>query len=121
MLQLRKVIEKVIFPKLHGIEESPTVTILGMSSENTSNPFSGTEHNESYDDSKTVDCIFSEEPEIISSGNNVTTQKVIYFYIKVPDFPELSLKNRFVFKGIRYKAMDVQDLFGLWKVKVVKS
>jgi len=121
MINLRNIIEKVIFPKLHGIEESPTVMITSMSTQNTSNPFTNPQQNEDYDESYDVPCIFSEEPEIISSGNNITTQKVIYFYIQSKDAPELTLRDRFIFKEVRYKPIDLQDLFGLWKVKVLKS
>jgi len=121
MINLRNIIEKTIFPKLHAIEESPTVTIISMSTQNTSNPFSSVEQNENYDTDLTVPCIFSEEPEVISAGNNITTQKVIYFYIKVTDAPDLNMRDRFVFKDVRYKPVDLQDLFGLWKVKVLKS
>lgn len=121
MINLRTILNTVIFPKLHAIEESPQVTVLSMSEQDTSNPFSGGGQNESYDVSTTVNCIYSEQPEVVSSGNNVITQKVIYFYIKSEDIENLSLRNRFVFRENRYKAVDIQNIFGLWKVKVLKS
>ena len=125
MVSIRQILLK-IFPKLRAIEENPDVQIIRISQGTTSNPFS-TALNEKYDEVlDNVPCIYSEQPEIATSNNNITTQQTIYLYIKSADVGGmspgyLSMKDRFVFKNKRYKPADVQDLFGLWKVRVVKE
>lgn len=124
MVSIRQILLK-IFPKLRAIEENPEVKIIRMSKQSTTNPFDTT-LNETFDEELVVPCIYSEQPEITSSNNNITTQQIMFLYIKADDVGGLqpgylSLKDRFVFKNKRYKPADVQDLFGLWKVRVIKE
>ncbi len=124
MVSIRQILLK-IFPKLRAIEENPVVTIVRISQGTTSNPFDTT-LNETYDESLEVPCIYSEQPEIVTSNNNVTTQQIMFLYIKSGDIEgsepgHVSLKDRFIFNHKRYKPADVQDLFGLWKVRVIKE
>lgn len=124
MVSIRQILLK-IFPKLRAIEENPEVKIIRMAQSSASGPFDN-KLNEKYDEELTVACIYSEQPEISSSNNNITTQQIMYLYIKANDIGGttpgyVSLKDRFIFKNKRYKPADVQDLFGLWKVRVIKE
>ena len=132
MPTITQILDKV-FPKLRAIEEQPDVEIIRISAPVTSNPFQATSH-EVYSVSFTIPCIYSENPEIVKSGANVTTEQQMYFYVKQKDLiaaelihqpdkanGEISLKDRFVFKKKRYIPVEVQELFGLWKIKVNKE
>jgi len=128
MVSISQILAKV-FPKLRAIEENPDLTIIRMSQQTTSNPFDDVSGNEVYDDKQIVPCIYSEQPEIVTSISNVVTQQQIYFYIQAEDivavFPgtdgDLSLRDRFIFKNKRYRPVDIQELFGLWKIRVNKE
>lgn len=132
MPTITQILDKV-FPKLRAIEEQPDVAIIRISNPVTSNPFQATS-NETYSIVFTIPCIYSENPEIVKSGSTVTTEQQMYFYVKqtdllaaekiyMPDkvFGEINLKDRFVFKKKRYIPVEVQELFGLWKIKVNKE
>ena len=119
MQSIRSILDKV-FPKLRAIEEQPFVTVIRISSTQTTNPFDPVS-DEDYDEEIIVPCIYSEQPEIISSNNNITTQQQMYFYIQDRDLPEVKMSDRFIFNGLRYKPIDRQNLFGLWKIKVAKE
>lgn len=120
MSKIRKVIDKV-FPKLAALEENPTITILRSSTASkSSNPFDSPK-NESYDKKIDISCIYSEQPEIVTSAANITTQQQVYFYLKRKDIDILYLHDRIIFRNNRYRPVEIQDLFGLWKIKVVKE
>lgn len=132
MPTITQILDKV-FPKLRSIEEQPDVTIIRMTAEQTTNPFQG-KKNEVYDISFTIPCIFSEQPEIVKSAANITTLQQMYFYVKRSDLlaaeaihmptkvtGEITLKDRFIFNNKRYIPVEVQELFGLWKIKVNKE
>ena len=131
MVTITQILDKV-FPKLRGIEENPVLTILRIEESISGNPFSG-KMNDSYSISFDIPCIFSEQPEMIKSGANITTEQQMYFYLKKNDLLTyepadttrepgiISKKDRFVFKNRRYIPVEVQELFGLWKIKVSKE
>jgi len=120
MISIRQILNKV-FPKLQALEENPELTIIRISTTATSNPFE-TESSEVYDESVTVPVIYSEQPEIVTNANNISTQQSLYFYVQVESVPfVLTVRERFIFKNKRYRPVEVQDLFGLWKIKVVKE
>lgn len=120
MAKISKVIEKV-YPKLRALEENPTLTLLRSSSiTKSSNPFDAPK-NQSYDKKIDIECIYSEQPEIVTGASNVTTQQQVYFYLKRSTISEITLHDRFLFRGNRYRPVEIQDLFGLWKIRVVKE
>lgn len=132
MPTITQILDKV-FPKLRAIEEQPEVTIIRIDGAISSNPFQG-KKNDVYSISFTVPCIFSEQPEIVKTSSNITTEQQMYFYIKMSDLKAaetqhtpmnvtgvISLKDKFVFKQRRYAPVEVQEVFGLWKIKVNKE
>ncbi len=128
MVSITQILAKV-FPKLRAIEENPSLIVSRMSTQTSSNPFDTGVNNETYDLQEEVPCIYSEQPEMISGGSNIVTQQQMYFYIQATDllgvFPTsdggVLLKDRFIFKDKRYRPIDIQELFGLWKIKVTKE
>jgi len=131
MATITQILEKV-YPKLRKIEEDPILEILRTGSTSSSNPFAG-KANAVYSLSFKVPCLFSEQPEIVRAGANISTEQQMYLYLKKSDLIEcepvdanreegiISLKDRFVFKNRRYVPVEIQELFGLWKIKVVKE
>lgn len=120
MAKIRKVIDKV-YPKLAALEENPTLVLLRSSSTvKSSNPFDAPK-NQSYDKKIELDCIYSEQPEVVTGAANITTQQQVYFYLQRKKIEEVTLHDRFIFRGNRYRPVEIQDLFGLWKIKVVKE
>jgi hypothetical protein len=130
MPTIRQILKKVV-PKLQAIEENPTVEIIRISGVATTNPFTTTQKNEVYDVRFTVPCIYSEQPEIVRAVGNITTDKAMYLFIQTEDIlaaeqvntPEnitgkITKKDRFIFKEGRYMPIEVQEIFGLWKIKV---
>ena len=129
MVSISQILAKV-FPKLRAIEENPSLSIIRISEQTTSNPFDDNATNEVYDQLEEVACIYSEQPEIVTSASNIVTQQQMYFYIQTaaivavfPKDPEgnISLRDRFIFKSKRYRPVDIQELFGLWKIRVNKE
>lgn len=132
MPTITQILDKV-FPKLRAIEEQPEVTIIRIEGGLATNPFA-TKQNETYTINFSIPCIFSEQPELVKNSSNITTEQQMYFYVKKTDLilaektaspdnvkGEISLKDRFVFNGKRYIPVEVQFLFGLWKIKVNKE
>jgi len=119
MISLRRVLAKIM-PKLQAIEEFPTVTVLKMSERTRSNPFDPAPDNE-YDVQIEVPCVYSEQPEVVLNNNTITTVQAIYFYIQTKDLPSFDLRDRLIFKQVRYKPIEVIELFGLWKIKAQKE
>lgn len=119
MANIRKILEKV-YPKLRALEENPTLTLIRMSEQQVSSPFSGPS-NETYDKEIELTCIYSEQPELVTSAANITTQQQMYFYLMSKEIEIVSMKDRFVFRDRRYRPVEIQDLFGMWKVRVVKE
>jgi len=120
MVKIRDVLLKKVFPKLHDIEEKATVTVLRTSAAAPSNPFENVDTSQ-YDEEYTVDCLFSQQPEMVTSQNNIVVSQAMYFYIKETDIDNISMKDRFVFNNQRYRPVEIQNLFGLWKIKVVRD
>jgi len=129
MPTIRQILKKVV-PKLQAIEENPTVQLIRISGTVTSNPFQ-TQKNEVYDVSFTVPCIYSEQPEIVRAAGNIYTDKATYLFIQTDDLLEaerkyspdnvtgkVTKKDRFIFKEGRYAPSEIQEIFGLWKIKV---
>jgi hypothetical protein len=131
MIKISQILDKV-FPKLRGLEEDPMLTIIRSDSTISSNPFSG-KVNAEYSVTFEVPCLYSEQPEIVRAGSNITTEQQMYLYIKQKDLVAcepvdttreagiISKKDRFVFKSRRFIPVEIQELFGLWKIKVAKE
>jgi len=119
MANIRKILEKV-YPKLRSLEENPTLVLIRMSQTHASSPF-GPAANETYDEEIHLTCIYSEQPELITSAANITTQQQMYFYLMSKEIELVSMKDRFVFRDRRYRPVEIQDLFGMWKIRVVKE
>ena len=81
MVSITQILNKV-FPKLRAIEENPSLVVIRISTQTTSNPFSAGATNEVYDLQEEVDCIYSEQPEIVTSSSNIVTQQQMYFYLQ---------------------------------------
>ena len=120
MVKIRDVLLKKVFPKLNQIEENATVKILRSSQPEPSNPFDSTSTTQ-YDEELEVPCLFSQQPEMVTSANNIVVSQAMYFYLKEPDVGTITMKDRFIFNDKRYRPVEIQNLFGLWKVKVVKD
>jgi len=119
-----------VFLKLHKIEEKPFCILKKyVSSPNT--PFDPNQ-NVQYDD-YIIRCIYSEEPEVVIQTNVVSTKKAMYLYIAHNDLQDLGISNitindRVVFPynhpvqiPILYKIVQVQYIFGLWKMRLQKA
>lgn len=124
MANIRKILEKV-YPKLRSLEENPTLVLIRISTDETSNPFDDAK-NETYDAKYDLTCIYSEQPELVTSAANITTQQQMYFYLMakelaVYNITSVSMKDRFIFRDRRYRPVEIQDLFGMWKIRVVKE
>lgn len=121
MISIRQILDK-IFPKLNAIEEAPTVIVVKSTTSGSepTNPFDPNDV-EQYNNQVTVPCIYSEQPEMVTSNNNLVIQQTMYLYIQQKDMPELTLHDRFIFNNKRYRPLDIQNLFGLWRVKVLKE
>lgn len=122
MASIRKILKKV-YPKLRALEENPTLTLLRISAsidKKNNNPFEGPK-NETYDKKIELTCIYSEQPEMVTGAGNVSTQQQVYFYLQMQDIELVTLKDRFIFRDRRYRPVEIQDLFGMWKIKVVKE
>ena len=120
MVSIRDVLINKVFPKLHAIEENATVKVLRSSTPAATNPFESSQIGE-YDQEFEVPCLFSEQPEMVTSQNNIVVSQALYFYLKETDIQDVSMHDRFVFKNTRYRPVQIQNLFGLWKIKVVKD
>lgn len=120
MVSIRRVLLNKVFPKLHGIEENPTVVVLRSSGQANINPFNSEETN-TYDVEIEIPCLFSQQPEMVTSSNNIVVSQATYLYLKSTDIDSVIMTDRFIFRNERYKPVEIQDLFGLWKVKVVKE
>lgn len=131
MATITQILDKV-YPKLRKIEENPSVTVFRVNDTISSNPFQG-QANAVYSISFETPCLYSEQPEIIRSGSNISTEQQMYLYFKRNDLIAnepinanrdvgiISKKDRFSFKGKRYIPVEIQELFGMWKVKVSKE
>jgi hypothetical protein len=120
MISIRQILNKVV-PKLRALEENPEVTIIRPSTPASTNPFA-TQTTGVYDTRFVVPVVYSEQPEISTSANNISTQQVLYLYIQTSVISfEITYLERFIFKNKRYKPTEIQELFGLWKVKVTKE
>ena len=120
MVKIRDVLLNKVFPKLHAIEEDATVIILRSSSSGSTNPFDSSSVTQ-YDEQFEVACLFSEQPEMVTSQNNIVVSQAMYFYIKDTDIQDISMHDRFIFQNKRYRPTEIQNLFGLWKIKVVRD
>ena len=124
MVKLRNIILKVL-PMLKQLEETPTATVIRVSSYKSYTPFDSNNTTENYDEKYDVPVIYAEQPEIVTSGNNITTQKVMYIYIHQKDLPQnfgdFRMDDRIIFRKIRYKPIGIRNLFGLWEVRVQKE
>lgn len=124
MANIRKILEKV-YPKLRSLEEDPFLVLMRISEIEGSNPFAK-DQNETYDTKYTLTCIYSEQPELVTSAANITTQQQMYFYLMSKELQgqgldEVSMKDRFIFRDRRYRPVEIQDLFGMWKIRVIKE
>ena len=119
MVKIRDVLLQKVFPKLFTLEENPTVVVL-RTQRTGSNPFDADDIGE-YTERIEVPCLFSEQPEMVTSGTNVVVQHSLYLYIRETDVQHIGMTDRFEFKGRRYRPTEVQQLFGLWKIKVVRE
>jgi hypothetical protein len=122
-IKIRNIIKKIL-PTLKNLEEQPTAILKRISKRKSYTPFDNPNPTEDYDVSIEVPIIYSEQPEIVTSGNNITTQKKMYVYIHEDDLPEdfgeIRLDDRIYFRGVRYKPTAIRYLFGLWEIKVEK-
>ena len=119
MVKIRNVLMNKVFPKLFDLEEQPKVKILRAQRRST-NPFDSEDIGE-YGQEIEVPCLFSEQPEMVTSGNNIVVQHSLYLYIRESDAGQIDLTDRFIFRDRRYRPVEVQYLFGLWRVKVVRG
>jgi hypothetical protein len=117
VINLRRVLNKV-FPKLHAIEEMPTVTVLKEIQAGASNPF---EETEPQYEKHEVKCIYSEEPEMVLKEGVLVTSKAMFLYIKTIDMPELTMRDQFMFRNQLYVPTELQDIFGLWRIRVATN
>ena len=111
-----------VFPILHEIEEKPTVIVKHEVAQAESflqaaeTPYSGKTY-ESYE----VECIFVEEPILVSENNQVILKKEEIFYIKKEDLPfTMTINDRLVMNNIEYKPKSIQEIFPLLKISVEK-
>jgi len=122
-IKIHDVILKIL-PTLQSLEENPTAILKRIAHKKAYTPFDSSNTTENYDKSYTIPIIYSEQPEIVTSGNNITTQKKMYIYIHEKDLPEdfgeIRLDDRIIFRGVRYKPVSIRNMFGLWEVKVEK-
>jgi hypothetical protein len=122
-IRIRDVILKIL-PTLQNLEEQPKAVLKRISHRKSHTPFDNPDPTEEYDIVIEVPIIYSEQPEIVTSGNNITTQKKMYVYIHEKDLPEdfgdIRLDDRIIFRGVRYKPVSIRYLFGLWEIKVEK-
>jgi hypothetical protein len=124
-VKLRNIIKKIL-PVFKELEEQPTATIMRMSKASNVIPTFGEKplEDDEYDKRITVPIIYSEQPEIATSGNNITTQKRLYVYIHEDDLPEdfkeIRMEDRIIFRGVRYKPVGIRYLFGLWEIRCEK-
>ena len=119
MANIRAILNKV-YPKLRALEESPTLTLLRSTVNTSNNPFHDP-INETYNKKIELTCIYSEQPELVTSAANVITQQQVYFYLQSSEIASVTLKDRFIFRERRYRPVEIQDLFGMWKIKVLKE
>jgi len=119
MISIRQILNK-IFPKLNALEESPTCIVKPPVSGSSIDPFNP-DSVETYDQGIEVPCIYSEQPEIASSNNNIVLKQVMYIYIKQDDIDYIDESYRIIFNNKRYRPTEIQNLFGLWKLKVFKE
>ena len=111
-----------VFPILHQIEENPKVIVKRevQSAQDfttmSETPYAG----KTYEEHE-VNCIFVEEPQMITTGNQTIIKKQQIFYIKRDDLPFIpDLNDRFVFNGKEYKPTRIQEIFPLLKIEVEK-
>ncbi len=124
MANIRKILEKV-YPKLRSLEELPFLVLIRITETHASSPFSPAQ-NETYDEEVQLTCIYSEQPELVNSAANITTQQQVYFYLMSKELlthniETVSMRDRFIFRDRRYRPVEIQDLFGMWKIRVVKE
>lgn len=129
MQSISSVIRKVM-PKLAAIEDNPTVVVLkekaSTSTTVANTPWStATTADGDYDTFENIPCVYSEQPEVAINNNQLITSRASYLYIVEQDLPstitKLTIRDRFVFKNDRYKPVDIQLLFGLWKIRINKQ
>ena len=117
MQSLRLILRK-IYPKLRAIEENPKVIIRKLKTVRTNNPFEP-DIGDVYEDVE-VTCIYSENPETIIENNQLTSSKDLYLYILKDQIDNISHDDIVIFNNNQYKIEQLQDIFGLWKLRVSK-
>ena len=119
---LRNLILKIT-KRVKKFVEYPTVDIIKSRSESAINPFDNPTAKTTI--IKNVPCIVSSQPEIVVNGSNLTSKQSMYIFIHEKDYDgEITMEDRFIFEGKRYRPVEIQDkrrLYGLWRIKVEKE
>jgi hypothetical protein len=119
---LRNLIWKIT-KKVRKFVEYPTVDIVKTSGSKSINPFDNPQAKTII--IKDVPCIVSAQPEIVVNGSNLTTKESLYFFIHEKHYDgDITMEDRFIFEGKRYRPVEIQDkrrLYGLWRIKVEKE
>jgi hypothetical protein len=121
---LRNLVSKIT-ERVKKFVEYPTVDIIKATntSSNSINPFDTPKAQTQI--IRNVPCIVSSQPEIVVNGSNLTTKQSMYIFIHEKDYDgDISLQDRFIFEGNRYRPVEIQHknrLYGLWKIKVEKE
>jgi hypothetical protein len=123
-VKIRNIIKKIL-PTLKNLEENPKAKIIRISKAKSNIPsFGSLPVSEEYDIEIEVPVIYNEQPEIVTSGNNITTQKRMYVYIHEDDLPEdfgkIRMEDRIILDGVRYKPVGIRYMFGLLEIRAEK-
>jgi hypothetical protein len=124
MRNIRKALDN-LFPKINSIQESPTVTILRVEGAATgsTNPFE-VETEQQFDKKyENIPCLYNMSSEIVTSNNNLMTQEIFWFYIKIEAAPGgfAKFSDRFIFQGRRYRPVEISDIFSYILVKATRE
>lgn len=128
---LPNLLKNVIYNKLHAIEDKPKCLYKKLISGGSSSPFSGNQ-NPTYNDI-VVNVLYVPESEMITSNNEIITKQQVFFYFNEDELNskginKITMNDKFIFPypinnniSAEYKPIEITYIFGLWKVKVIKT